>query len=641
MRLRLTTFILGTLFLSTSLPAAAPRHKKSTSTPIPTLEGRPRGPEKSPEAQPTSPATLNASVPVVSAAPVSPESTVSSSIVCPNALSAKAFSSVRHLSLPQSAKNGGLFYLTGDTPQLNYQEAQAQPPHTITKFSEGVMTYSVSPDGEKIALLTGNKDTDTDLYLAVNNQVKPIKVSPHVLATPAVWDPTSQWLAFTLNGRTPTDLDLYKINVDGTAETLITQLSGFNRVVDVSPDRNRFAILHFDNYSSSELKVWDDKTKLLVTFPKLASGLISDAHFTADSENIVLLAQFRDAPSSTLYQLSVGQKIIKPILQSAGEIELFTLDSRRQAISFTTILDGYSSLQYGRLSSDGKNYTMTFTTERSVVATEPSFSSLTKAADLLYVQSSPTQPTEIWQIKNGKPERAIAQPFPHPECLSREEIVNYLTTDHLKITGFLFAPATSQAPYLIFLPEEPGGQFLPFFQPWIAHLIGRGIGVLALNVRGSAGHGYTFRSLERNGLANDITGAIQYLGGLSRARPGVISVMGDGLSGLTAMNLGAAVIALGGTVNAFGPVSLASWILRLPKPLRPLFESELGPASKDKFRGSPTRSLVLQALNETAYDLSGFGSVELRRLSTLSNHSPTQNERLSWMAYVAHFVEGH
>ncbi|GAA4191739.1 S9 family peptidase [Microbispora amethystogenes] len=82
------------------------------------------------------------------------------------------------------------------------------------------------------------------------------------------------------------------------------------------------------------------------------------------------------------------------------------------------------------------------------------------------------------------------------------ELVRFPARDGLELSGWLYRPpgAVGPAPYAVFLHGGPEDQERPTFNPLYQSLLAAGIGVLAPNVRGSAGFGRAFREADDHAL---------------------------------------------------------------------------------------------------------------------------------------------
>jgi dipeptidyl aminopeptidase/acylaminoacyl peptidase len=118
------------------------------------------------------------------------------------------------------------------------------------------------------------------------------------------------------------------------------------------------------------------------------------------------------------------------------------------------------------------------------------------------------------------------------------ELVHYPTFDGRQIPAFLFAPAGQERhtlPVVVYVHGGPESQLRPAFNPILQYLVGAGYAVLAPNVRGSTGYGFTYQSLDdvrlRMDSVADLRHAALWLGESGVADPSRIAVFGRSYGG--------------------------------------------------------------------------------------------------------------
>jgi dipeptidyl aminopeptidase/acylaminoacyl peptidase len=127
------------------------------------------------------------------------------------------------------------------------------------------------------------------------------------------------------------------------------------------------------------------------------------------------------------------------------------------------------------------------------------------------------------------------------DALVRPELVRFPAQDGLELSGWLYSPpgVAGPAPYVLSFHGGPEGQERPSFRSDYQALLGRGIGVFAPNVRGSAGFGKRFVNLDngalRVGAVKDIQAAADFLVGKGIAARGRLGIMGGSYGGYMTM----------------------------------------------------------------------------------------------------------
>ncbi|SEM24240.1 prolyl oligopeptidase family serine peptidase [Nonomuraea pusilla] len=145
---------------------------------------------------------------------------------------------------------------------------------------------------------------------------------------------------------------------------------------------------------------------------------------------------------------------------------------------------------------------------------------------------SPTEPSHVLvcDLDGGGCAR-VAGAGPLPGAAGAEP-VRIRARDGLELAAWLYRPpgARGPAPFAVHLHGGPEDQERPAFNPLYQNLLAAGIGVLAPNVRGSAGYGRAFREADDLALRfraiDDVADCVAALVRTGAADPGRIACMG-------------------------------------------------------------------------------------------------------------------
>lgn len=125
--------------------------------------------------------------------------------------------------------------------------------------------------------------------------------------------------------------------------------------------------------------------------------------------------------------------------------------------------------------------------------------------------------------------------------LARPELIEYAAPDGVKLSGWLYRPASAKGPMpVVFLYHGgPEGQSRPTMNPDAQALVASGIAVFAPNVRGSSGFGKAFMAMDdgakRVGSVTDIKASTDALVKLGIADPKRLGIMGGSYGGYMVM----------------------------------------------------------------------------------------------------------
>src|SRR3989338_7057611 len=246
------TLMIGIFFLTASTGWSARQHRKQKGpSPTNTLNQDPR-----PSTAVQSPSPTQRELPPP---PLLPGALTDAR--CSKQLSQHALAQIPIYRSLQSGRDGGLYFLSGNPPQIHLMPRPLAPPLAVTTLAEGVDDFFVSPDGARLAVIS----RPAGLRIIERNGAKIQALSPstgdHVGG--ARWDASSSWIAFTSNRRNGIDMDLYRYDTRSQRTERLAELKGYRAVLDVSPTGHLIALNSITSLQTSHLELWDDPHKKL------------------------------------------------------------------------------------------------------------------------------------------------------------------------------------------------------------------------------------------------------------------------------------------------------------------------------------------------------------------------------------------
>ena len=182
-------------------------------------------------------------------------------------------------------------------------------------------------------------------------------------------------------------------------------------------------------------------------------------------------------------------------------------------------------------------------------------------------------PTDVYSldVSTGKVERwtesetggVDLSAFPEPR------LVEWKSFDDRTITGFLYLPPPrfeGKRPVLLSIHGGPADQFTPYFLGrWNYVLNELGVVLLFPNIRGSAGFGKTFLTLDdglrREDALRDISALLDWIGTQPRLDPARVAVTGTSYGGFAALSVAARHSdRIRATIDIVGPSNLVSFL---------------------------------------------------------------------------------
>ncbi len=325
-----------------------------------------------------------------------------------------------------------------------------------------------------------------------------------------LWSNDGRRFAFTSTRRNGRDADVYVLDpVDAKTARQVMQVEGGGwQPLDWSPDDRSLLVMEYRSINDSSLYLVDATTgarQLLTPKPREGQEAYGPAEFSADGKGVYLTTD-RDSEFQRLAYLDLASRqttFLDPGLK--WDVEDFTLSRDGRRLAYVVNEEGAARL--GLLD----------TTTRKSISTPrlPSGQILglrwhNNGRELALTLASARSSADVYSIdvEKGTVERWTASETGglNPETFSEPELVRWKSFDGLPISGFLYRPPKKfggRRPVIVNIHGGPESQSRPGF-------IGRnnyylndlGVAVIYPNVRGSAGYGKTFVTLD-NGMQRE------------------------------------------------------------------------------------------------------------------------------------------
>lgn len=308
-------------------------------------------------------------------------------------------------------------------------------------------------------------------------------------------------IAFTSTARNGVDIDVYVLDrSDGTIRSVLE--GGWNRVESFSPDGRWLAVARLDGeYAiSNDLMLVDLVSREVRTVVERdGPGIAVAATWYPDSSGFLFSTDAgRDIASIARYDVAgSGWRFV---LETAWDSEASLSSDGRSVLVFHAedavtrlqVRDGHT-LEHVRdipLPDAGTGFGLP-------LVPPPHLSADGSTAVLSYTTTAmPIIPLRIDTGAAGAvvPLLPVDQVVPSERV--RPELQKIASFDGEQITYFLYRPPVDNPPVVMVVHGGPEARFAPRYDPFIIRLVTAGIAVVAPNVRGSAGWGRRFVSLD-------------------------------------------------------------------------------------------------------------------------------------------------
>jgi len=448
---------------------------------------------------------------------------------------------------PDGSRIAFISDLTG-LPQVWTISSKGGWPQRVTALDDQINQVSWSPDGEWLAFnLAPGGGMNQQVYLIRPDGSDLCRLTDGGSETNwlGVWAEGGKKLVISSNRRVPEAMDAYLVDV-GTGEfQLAARNQGIGTLTDVSADGKRGVAYRMVNRSDSNLYLVDfvSRSEFLLT-PHDGPGNFTLALFAPDGQTVYLTSD------QNLENIVFARATVQPNGQPGAlevvaarddaQLEDFTLTKDGKTAALVWNVAGRSELAFANLTNGEVSAGISLPAE---VIFELCFSA--DGSQLAFVATGAASPRNIWIYDRASGQMTQITDSPHPGVdlsqLVQPELVRFSAHDNLDLSGWLYRPRQSSAPYPIVLSFHggPEGQERPWFNSTYQALLSQGIAVFAPNVRGSGGFGKTFVNLDNGVLRvnaiRDIKACVDYVVGAGIAKSDKIGIMGGSYGGYMTM----------------------------------------------------------------------------------------------------------
>ncbi|WP_084407418.1 S9 family peptidase [Aestuariibacter salexigens] len=386
-------------------------------------------------------------------------------------------------------------------------------------YGNGITFYRWHPDGQRLLYAADNNGDEREAYYLISmdgtreQQVLPYSNGYREFGAFSQDGNRFSYASTERNGR---DFDIYVFDIQSGKTSMVFEAEyGFSPAA-WHPDNQRLLLTETRGEDANNLYLLDTQSGNVSTLfiPEVAASYENliwhpdgeGFHFTSNQNGEMKHWQF--------YSLTNGQH--QDLATPQHNVERLRLCNAGQSMLWQVNQDGYSQLFVRSLSNN-----------RDKVIKLPVgvySSSCAKSGDMAIVQvSGPQGPGRLFSLNLST--GSVTQIFDadmagiQSEELVTPEIISFPARDGVTLHGLLYMPAQSSdaplPPLVVDIHGGPTAQARPSWQPLTQYLVGKGVAVLDINVRGSTGYGKTFSRLDnqekRLDSVRDLVDALRWL----------------------------------------------------------------------------------------------------------------------------------
>ena len=402
----------------------------------------------------------------------------------------------------------------GDTPQL-HRVAQPGGARKQLTFSREPVGGGVFQPGDGGTILfqqdTGGGEFFQLYRLDTASGLTTLLTDGKSRNTGPLFSPSGKWLAYASTQRTGKDTDIRLMNpADPKSDRVLLELSGGGwQVADWSKDERRLLVLEYVSINESHLWLADLETGTKTALTPRGGDKVAwgDARFAADGQSIYATC---DQGSEFQQLVRIDLATSRPTVLTKDipwNVEAFDLSPNGETIAFITNEAGSSRLHLRSLKKWKE-----LPAPKLPLGVVSGLKFHKNSQDLAFTLSSAKSPSDVfsYNLKTRELERWTESESGglNPENFVEPSLVKVRSFDGLEVSAFHYRPDAKKfpgkRPLLVVIHGGPESQSRPGFQARNNYYVNElGVALLVPNVRGSAGYGKTFLTLDNGFLRED------------------------------------------------------------------------------------------------------------------------------------------
>jgi dipeptidyl aminopeptidase/acylaminoacyl peptidase len=381
----------------------------------------------------------------------------------------------------------------------------------LTFLDEPVSAARYIPGTEDVVVAVdrgGNENYQLWLVDMHGGAPRPLLVEENVKHDLGDVSRDGRFIAYSSTQRNGVDIDVHVLDrADGSSRIVVE--GGWNRVESFSPDGRWLTVVRLDGsfaISDDLLLVDLDAAAVRTVVERTGAGTaVAPAWYPDSSSFLFSTDSGRDVASIARYDIATSAW--RYVLDTAWDSEASLSADGRSALVFHAenaitrirLHDGetLAHIRDLQLPEAGTGFGLP-------LVPRPHLSATGSTALLTFTATaSPLIPLRIDTAGSRTPMPLLPVDQVVSPALVTPELQQIESFDGERITYFLYKPPADNPPAVVVVHGGPEARFAPRYDPFIVRLLAEGIAVVAPNVRGSAGWGRRFVSLDDRRLRLD------------------------------------------------------------------------------------------------------------------------------------------
>jgi len=429
------------------------------------------------------------------------------------------------------------YRVTGE-PQLWIVDAGGGWPTQLT-FGSGITFFEWAPDSEHLIVGRDADGNEREGYYLISadgtneRQLLPLSDAFRVFG---MFSKDGSQFLFSSTERNGRDFDIYVTDVDTGDTRRVYEGSFGNFPASWQPGGDLVIVNETRGEDGNDVHLLDlSSGELTPLFQPDVSAFYGNYEWLSDGGGFFLSTD-QDREFLTLAFYSLTTEKLEFLDLPAADVDNVTLSRDGEYLGWTSNEDGYSVVHVKKR-SNGEML--------DVPELPPGVYQIEFAAEdhtLMLGVTGPATPGDVfvWNVDSGDLSRVVESSLAglDPTTFVVPESLRFAARDGVELQGLLYRPVDSSGsnpPIVVNVHGGPTGQSRPTFKAPIQYLVGNGIAVFDVNVRGSTGFGKTYARLDnqekRLDSVRDLVDTVVFLSRVDGLNASRVAVMGGSYGG--------------------------------------------------------------------------------------------------------------
>ncbi len=423
--------------------------------------------------------------------------------------------------------------------------------------------------------------------------IRPVLVDRKTAFGSVVWRRDSQGFAYRANKDVKANFNIDTYDLASETSRLVLDDPGYWYPVDFAASGEKLAVGHY--LSASESTIHEVSLTGLGSRPIAWSDKpwsFDPVGYVAGDTKFLAITDY-EGDRNRLFTIDLKSGKLRSALPALGDLEVdyAVLNEGRDRLGVVVNEDGYASLHLYAL--PGFTPVALPHIPKGIVGNVR-----WRHHTLLYAVNNANTPGLVYQWDLDQPDSPPVRMTTADtrgvdlSAFALPDLIRVTSFDGLEIPAFLYVPPGYERgtpiPFIVSYHGGPESQYRPYFAKHYQYFLSRGFGVLAPNVRGSAGYGRHYLSLDnykkRMDSVKDGVAVAQWLIDRGYSKPKMIAAYGGSYGGfMVAAVITQAPEVFGAACDVVGIVNFETFLQRTKAYRRKLREAEYGPLTDPEF----------------------------------------------------------